>query len=54
MTMAVLYKKLLLNITTSIAKITNAGRPNNSSASAMPAIYVKEETGEATKISCIL
>ncbi len=38
MTMAVLYRKLVLNITTSAAKITNAGRPNNSSASAMPAI----------------
>jgi hypothetical protein len=38
MAITVLNKKSLLKITTSVARIAKAGKPNSSSASAMPAI----------------
>ena len=49
-----LNKKSLLKKTISVVRTTKAGKPNSSSASAMPAMYVNDETGEDTKTSCIL
>ena len=44
-----LNKKSLLKKTISVVRTTKAGKPNSNSASAMPVIYVNDETEKTQK-----